>query len=1182
MQSLAGQARSSGEPQYSYASCCCCCCRRRRRRCCRSNTGFWPYNLVPCGKFADDPRPESPPPRIPTPPPVRPSGRPGRRIVLPKRYRDESAAPPPPAEIPELPPNPEPTVVEPEATTAPRWFKTAPNSYGLYKVFPHAPTRDPDQCISLDDLCISSDLLVPDKISDVMLTVPTAPWFPFLNATVARLMTWFHLGANLKSLAELDALVEDVLLQEDFDVAHLRNFSAARENKRLDDTLASNIDDSASAPDGWKTASIKIKLPASKHCVAEQDAPVFEVSGLMYRPLLDVMIEAFQSPMFEEYHTTPFEYRWDPSHNPNDPDIPLDPADVPVDEHGLPELPEGHQVVYGEIYTSSRMLKAHNELPKAATTPHLETIIAAYMFCASLWPLYTFFGNLSKYTRAKPTANAGFHQAYFPSLPDSLKDFYREKFGVTVSADVWAHLKRELMHGIWDLLLTPEFIHAYVHGIVIKCYDGIERLVFPRFFTYGADYPEKVLLATIKYFGGCPCPRCFVEKDQISQMGTKADMRRRQNIREDTPWYRKTIETARRWIFERGYLVAGAAINRMLKPTSLVPTRNAFSKLAEYGFNFFTMFVPDFLHEVELGGWKSLFLHLIRILHAYSPVSVDKLNERFRNIPTFGRSTIRRFHANVSDMKKPAARDFEDVLQLGAQARHFLKTTCEAYTTYELPQEQNRRARRQASKNSKSAANSTATPISKARKTWNINTYKWHSFPDYPDAVVDVGTTESYSTVLGELAHCAAKRAYARTNKRNFERQIAAHERRKRLLRRIKQRMNATSQSKPSNTPSLAPQHKEQRSKTAENLAPTHDALPRTPPRQRYHISESKRTWLHAMDLPDDFPDDEALQTFIPDLKSHLLSRLLGIAYSGDETQYSDQDLADVNIVRDRLYTHKILRVNYTTYDLRRDEDTINTRSHPDIMVFAHEDDDDSTAHPYWYARVVGIFHAEVRHVGPKSKNTLKVHRMNFLWVRWFGRDTSHRAGWLAKRLHRVGFLHASNPDLSAFGFLDPAEVVRAAHLIPAFHYGRTSELLGPSIARHFDAENHEDYEYYYVNQIVDRDMFMRYIGKGIGHRDTAASLAEDAGEGTTADEDDEMDIDPPVSVVQQGGDLRTGDEFEGSDGEGSEDSGSENHSGSDESSEDGERSSDEEGEEENGPEPTDDDLLDSAGLADF
>ena len=36
----------------------------------------------------------------------------------------------------------------------------------------------------------------------------------------------------------------------------------------------------------------------------------------------------------------------------------------------------------------------------------------------------------------------------------------------------------------------------------------------------------------------------------------------------------------------------------------------------------------------------------------------------FRLIPTFGRSTIRTFHRNASAMKKLAARDFEDLLQV--------------------------------------------------------------------------------------------------------------------------------------------------------------------------------------------------------------------------------------------------------------------------------------------------------------------------------------------------------------------------------------------------------------------------------------------------------------------------------------------------------------------------------------
>ena len=36
----------------------------------------------------------------------------------------------------------------------------------------------------------------------------------------------------------------------------------------------------------------------------------------------------------------------------------------------------------------------------------------------------------------------------------------------------------------------------------------------------------------------------------------------------------------------------------------------------------------------------------------------------FRAMPTFGSSTIQRFATNASEMKKLAARDFEDLLQV--------------------------------------------------------------------------------------------------------------------------------------------------------------------------------------------------------------------------------------------------------------------------------------------------------------------------------------------------------------------------------------------------------------------------------------------------------------------------------------------------------------------------------------
>jgi len=97
------------------------------------------------------------------------------------------------------------------------------------------------------------------------------------------------------------------------------------------------------------------------------------------------------------------------------------------------------------------------------------------------------------------------------------------------------------------------------------------------------------------------------------------------------------------------------------------------------------MLVVDLLHEFELGVWKALFTHLIRILHAAEPhgglvAELDRrcvnctlsyresinfpVTTRFRAIPTFGSSTIRCFATNASEMKKLAARDFEDLLQV--------------------------------------------------------------------------------------------------------------------------------------------------------------------------------------------------------------------------------------------------------------------------------------------------------------------------------------------------------------------------------------------------------------------------------------------------------------------------------------------------------------------------------------
>lgn len=110
--------------------------------------------------------------------------------------------------------------------------------------------------------------------------------------------------------------------------------------------------------------------------------------------------------------------------------------------------------------------------------------------------------------------------------------------------------------------------------------------------------------------------------------------------------------------------------------------QNAFSeRLSPFKFNLFPMFVVDLLHEIEIGVWRSLFIHLLRILHCgdglvheldrrygfpfYSSCHAKLISfRRYRAIPTFGRDTIRKFANNTSELKQLAARDFEDLLQV--------------------------------------------------------------------------------------------------------------------------------------------------------------------------------------------------------------------------------------------------------------------------------------------------------------------------------------------------------------------------------------------------------------------------------------------------------------------------------------------------------------------------------------
>ncbi|KAJ3755244.1 hypothetical protein EV360DRAFT_86085 [Lentinula raphanica] len=1053
------------------------------------------------------------------------TGRPKRQRFLPAAFRDfipsqsnisstiptrtrHGSAPPAPNLLSSAPAS-----RTPSPPPEPAMLSTDPDEFGLFREYTSFPTYEPDDFASLDEICDAATFNIPPPTardsesgfgarkdttsSGSNATFPsssssdsTNPYAPFPNASTYHMMKFAYDESNDNSfgLAGIQRVNDEIIQQPGFDPNDL--------------PLRNDLPFDSHA--GWKRSSVTIPLPCPGHRNAEDQAPTVVIDDIIHRDLLEVMREAYSSDASSEYHLRGYKQMWQRDDRPD-----------PIRIHG-------------EVYTSDAFLEMENEVLSSPAEPgcDLERVVAPIMAysdsthlasfgTASICPGYLWFSSQSKYTRAKPSKFAAHHLVYFPSLPKHVYDEYTQHFGQAPSEAVKTHLKRELEHAVWKLLFTPDFLNAYVHGTVVEGPDGVLRRLYPRIFTYSADYPEKVLLASIKNLGTHFCPRCTTEKKNASEMGTREDMARRQSCRRvDTRNHRKMIERARKRFFKHGKGINSSSVDNELSE-SMTPTRNAFSEaFHDLGLNYFRLFVNDILHEVELGTFKDLITHLIRMCHTMGKDTVQELNQRFRSVPTFGRGTIRRFVENVSELKKLAARDFEDLLQcapacfeglfaeksqdiddlvqdllahfatwhayaklrlhtdltldsfelatteLGHLLRKFAEKTAETFDTRLLPREVAARARRKANNGS-----DTDTP----RKLFNLNTYKFHALGDYPWTIRTFGTTDSYSTQLGELEHRRIKRLYIRTNKINFTFQVARHEQRRRVLKNLLRRKNASKHATRSQT-----------SQTSLTFADS-DPLPFTDPLSRYHISSNTRysdnltTWLGNLQ------DDPAFTDFLPKLKDHILERLLpGVARN--KTKFSEAERATVTFINNRIFRHKVVRLNYTTYDLRRNQDSCNPRTHADIMMLSG-DSETCDDHPYWFARIIGIYHVNIVYSGQQQK-FLAPQKLDFLHVRWFGLAREQdEYGIHAKRMPSLGFIDAQDPE--AFGFVDPSNIIRACHVIPAFAYEKTSQFLpGSSLARQ-GSDKIQDYFRYYVNMWVDRDMFMRFRGGGVGHKAT-------------------------------------------------------------------------------------------------
>lgn len=202
-------------------------------------------------------------------------------------------------------------------------------------------------------------------------------------------------------------------------------------------------------------------------------------------------------------------------------------------------------------------------------------------------------------------------------------------------------------------------------------------------------------------------------------------------------------------------------------------------------------------------------------------------------------------------------------------------------------------------------------------------------------------------------------------------------------------------------------------------------------------------------------------QDFIPKLKQHILPRIKATLAEGTATPdaSTDGDWQSVVFKQDRMYKHNTMRINYTSYDVRRGEDVIHTNtSHCDVMML--NPNASLSSHRFWYARVLGIYHANVIYIGEDATDYTP-RRLEFLWVRWYEEDALS-TGWTDRCLDRVRFPPVTRED--AFGFIDPADVLRSCHLIPAFYRGKAySDGIGMSHC----AQDSNDWRAYYIGRCV-------------------------------------------------------------------------------------------------------------------
>lgn len=286
-----------------------------------------------------------------------------------------------------------------------QYFRSSRNMFGLCRKYYRLkrPSHDPEDHLTLQDLCEANTNTTP--LPSHCLS-SDHPFYPYPNQSSFSLGDWYWNQGLQKTQESFRKLIEIVGCPK-YKPDDVRSTNWAKINT----ILAHNAEDGGDQSDhewlgedtGWKRTAIHISVPF--HSRMAVPGPQNYLAGELYhRSIISVIWERLTNDD-KHFHYEPYELLWKRNE---------DAEEVRI---------------HGELYTSSAFLSEHKKLLNSPAEPGCDAprAIVVLMFWsdgtqltsfgnAKLWPCYMYFGNDSKYRRAKPSCQLGNHIAYFQTV----------------------------------------------------------------------------------------------------------------------------------------------------------------------------------------------------------------------------------------------------------------------------------------------------------------------------------------------------------------------------------------------------------------------------------------------------------------------------------------------------------------------------------------------------------------------------------------------------------------------------------------------------------------------------------------------------------------------------------------------------------------------------------------------